>query len=242
MTWNGSTRAPDGRRRAAVIRHLAFEDLGLFEAPLIDAGWRISDFEAGVEDVVAAFRETDLVIVLGGPIGVNETGRYPFLKTELRELERRLAAEKPTLGVCLGAQLMAAAMGASVYAGDRKEIGWSEIELTGEGRHSCLMHLENRSVLHWHGDTFDLPANAARLASSELYENQAFSVGRHALGLQFHAEVDSTRIEQWLIGHTCELTSAKINVPLLRKHSKIKGADLRAAAPCIVRDWLAGLA
>lgn len=229
-------------RHVAAIRHLAFEDLGLFGETLSAAGWHITYHDAGLEDLAAPLLEADLAVVLGGPIGVYETDRYPFLKTELAALERRLATRRPTLGICLGAQLMAAALGARVYPGGRKEIGWSPIRLTEAGRTSSLAHLAGQPVLHWHGDTFDLPSAAVRLASTDLYENQAFSLGHHALALQFHPEADYRRIEQWLIGHTGELSAAGIDIPDLRTRSQELGPGLQVAGAKLLTDWLDRLA
>ncbi|MCP5279755.1 MAG: glutamine amidotransferase [Thiobacillus sp.] len=225
-------------RRVAAIRHLAFEDLGLFGDVFAAAGWQVTYHEAGLEDLAAPLGDADLAVVLGGPIGVYEADRYPFLNDELAALKARLSAGRPTLGICLGAQLMAAALGARVYPGGRKELGWGEVKLTEAGRASPLAHLAGQPVLHWHGDTFDLPADATLLASTELYPNQAFSLGHHALALQFHAEVDSRRIEQWLIGHTGELSAAGIDIPGLRARSQEMGPDLRAAGKALLSDWL----
>ena len=152
-----------GLRRAVVIRHVAFEDLGSFAAPLAELGYRIEYVEAGVDDIAgAAADEGDLLIVLGGPIGAGDNGQYPFLTDETRVIERRLAADLPTLGVCLGAQLMARALGARVYGAGRKEIGWGPLALNSAGAASPLAQLAPRHtrVLHWHGDTFDLPRGA----------------------------------------------------------------------------------
>lgn len=136
-------------------------------------------------------------------------------------IEYRLSRDLPTLGVCLGSQLMAKALGSRVSKGPVKEIGWGTIDLTDEGRSSCLKALQGDDaiVLHWHGDTFDLPQGAARLASNVNYENQAFAYGRNALALQFHLEADPRQLEEWYVGHTVELAAAKVPV-----------ADLRAAA------------
>jgi GMP synthase (glutamine-hydrolysing) len=133
-----------------------------------------------------------LLIVLGGPIGAYETDTYPFLAAEIALLERRLMHDRPTLGICLGSQLMAKALGARVFPGPLKEIGWGRIDLTEAGAGSSLASLgsEDSEVLHWHGDTFDLPAGAVRLACNANYENQAFAFGQAALALQFHAEAD----------------------------------------------------
>jgi GMP synthase (glutamine-hydrolysing) len=151
-----------GSRTAAVIRHVAFEDLGIFREVLAARGYAVRYLEAGVDDLAGPLASADLAVVLGGPIGVYETERYPFLVTELRALERRLAAGRPTLGICLGAQLIAAALGARVYPGGKKEIGWAPVALTAAGRASPLAALEGRPVLHWHGDTFDLPRASGR--------------------------------------------------------------------------------
>ncbi len=232
---------PTPTRRVAAIRHLAFEDLGLLGSALAARGWTITYHEAGLDDLATPLREADLAVVLGGPIGVYETDRYPFLNDELAALKERLADRRPTLGICLGAQLMAAALGARVYPGGRKELGWGEVKLTEAGRASPLAHLAGRPVLHWHGDTFDLPVGATRLASSDVYENQAFAVDTHALALQFHVEADYRRIEQWLIGHTGELSAAGIDIPSLRARSREIGPGLDAAAPALLDDWLARL-
>jgi hypothetical protein len=121
-----------------------------------------------------------LLIVLGGPIGAYETDTYPFLAAEIALLERRLMHDRPTLGICLGSQLMAKALGARVFPGPLKEIGWGRIDLTEAGAGSSLASLgsEDSEVLHWHGDTFDLPAGAVRLACNANYENQAFAFGK----------------------------------------------------------------
>lgn len=228
----------DTPRTVAVIRHLAFEDMGVFGEILGDMGWRMRVYDAGLDDLAEPLQEADLAVVLGGPIGVYETHEYPFLVDELRAIEQRLAAGLPTLGICLGAQLIASALGAKVYPGTRKEIGWDELRLTTLGHASYLSHLAGRKVLHWHGDTFDLPDGATRLASTGLYENQAFALGQNVLALQFHAEVDSRRIEPWLIGHTGELAAAGIDIRSLREQSGQYGPRLRAAAAGLLCDWL----
>jgi len=225
---------------AIVIQHLAFEDLGSFSAVLRGLGWTWSCLQAGVDDLAPA-REAELLIVLGGPIGVYETDTYPFLNDELALLRERLAAQRPTLGICLGAQLMAAALGARVHPGGTKEIGWSALQLTPQGEASCLRHLAGVPVLHWHGDTFTLPAGSTHLASSAVYPHQAFAVGAHALGLQCHVEAQAADFERWLIGHACELASAGLDVPALRAAAHAHAPALEAAAARVLRDWLSAL-
>jgi GMP synthase (glutamine-hydrolysing) len=148
------------------IRHLAFEDLGGFGQPLRDAGYDIRYADMGVDDV-AGFGDPDLLVVLGGPIGAYEEQLYPYLADEIAFIARRLAAAHPTLGICLGAQLMARALGARVYPGPAKEIGWKPLSLTGAGR-DVMGPLAGLPVLHWHGDIFDLPEGAVNLASTNV--------------------------------------------------------------------------
>jgi len=131
----------------------------------------------------------DLVVVLGGPIGAYEQEDYPFIADEIAILRARVAANRPTLAICLGAQILAQALGARVYAGT-KEIGWAPLKLTEAGQRSVLRDIgrDATPVLHWHGDTFDLPDGADRLASTPECANQAFSLGA-TLAVQFHPEV-----------------------------------------------------
>jgi GMP synthase (glutamine-hydrolysing) len=207
------------RRSAVALRHVAFEDLGLLASVLEREGFDVVYRDAAIDDLRhESIASADLLVVLGAPIGVYETDAYPFLKSEIALIERRLSRDLPTLGICLGAQLMASALGSRVFAGPVKEIGWGHVELTGEGAASCLNPLGEADavVLHWHGDSFDLPKDAQRLASNTHYENQAFSHGRNALALQFHLEADPRRLEQWYVGHAAELAGAKVSVAELR--------------------------
>jgi GMP synthase (glutamine-hydrolysing) len=227
---------------ATVIRHLAFEDLGSLEPVLSQQGYSIQYLEAGMDDLPAiAPLSTDLLIVLGGPIGAYDEQDYPFLVDELRILKQRLAADLPTLGICLGAQLMARALGANVYPGGQKEIGWSPLTLSVAGQQSPLKHLTTQStpVLHWHGDTFDLPIGAIHLAASDKYVNQAFSWGKNGLGLQFHPEVTKRGLERWFIGHAGEIgATPDVSVAQLRQDTARYADQLMAQASKIWSDWL----
>ena len=128
-------------------------------------------------------------------------------------IEKRIAAGLPTLGICLGAQLIARALGARVYPSGHTEIGWTPLALTDAGRASPVRHLDgaHTSMLHWHGDTFDLPDNATRLASTPACENQAFAWGNHVLGLQCHPEIRTDRFEPWLIGNAGRDCRARVS-------------------------------
>ena len=226
----------------AVLRHLAFEDLGIF-APILEAkGLSVKIYDVGVDDIAEPINSADLVILLGGPIGAYEVERYPFLAEEQALLSRRLDRHLPTLGICLGAQLIAAAAGAHVYKGGTKEIGWGTLQLTADGKNSCLTALQDVAVLHWHGDTFDLPEGAQLLASNENYPHQAFSLGNHILGMQFHPEIDPARIEQWLIGHSVELDHAGIDTATLRRTTEMVRDRVKPAAQRLLTEWLDQLA
>ena len=222
------------------IQHLAFEDLGSFEDVCYQLGYRVRYFEAGVDDLRKALEHEGLTIILGGPIGVYETENYPFLQQEIDLLKVRLGKNLPTLGICLGAQLIAHALGARVYAGPVKEIGWSTLTIHPTDN-NLLAPLADQPVLHWHGDTFDLPEQATLLASSEYYPNQGFSVGPKILALQFHLEVLSNSLEKWLIGHTSELAQAKINIPALRQENTTHAPHLEIVASEIFSQWLQAL-
>lgn len=223
------------------IRHLAFEDAGLIEGLLAARGTRLSYVDAGIDRLDAAgLLEADLLVVLGGPIGVYETEAYPFLTGEIDILRRRLAAQRPTLGICLGAQLIAAALGARVAPGPAKEIGYAPIELTAEGKQSVLAPFANVDVLHWHGDNLDLPVGATRLASTKVCPNQAFAIGSRVLGLQFHIETEPRSLERWLIGHACELAQAKVSPPSLREQAARTGQATADAGRRALEAWLAG--
>lgn len=235
-------------RNALAIRHVPFEDLGLLEPLLHARGYRTSYLDVPVEPVTPeAALEPDLLVVLGGPIGVYETEAYPFLGAEREALAARVRAGLPTLGVCLGAQLVAAALGADVVATGRKEIGYAPLTLTAEGRDtaerrsSVLAPLDGVRVLHWHGDQFAIPEGAVRLAETPGFPNQAFGIGSHVLGLQFHLEADHTQIERWLVGHAHELASAGIDPNRIRSDAAAYGPALAEAARRTFDRWLDGV-
>ncbi|MEJ0008902.1 MAG: glutamine amidotransferase [Steroidobacteraceae bacterium] len=230
-------------RNALAITHVPFEDLGSLVAVLAERGFTVRTVDACTADLPGVDPlGADLLVVLGGPIGAYETTAYPFLVGELALLRRRLAAGLPTLGICLGAQLMAAALGAAVYPGrNSKEIGWGPLS-RGRDAASCAALSEllapGVQVLHWHGDTFDLPPGAMHLASTEQYLNQAFAIGSHALALQFHPEVQGATLERWYVGHACELAAAHVEVARLRADTARYSPPLQQAAHRFWHGWL----
>ncbi|MFZ5532148.1 MAG: glutamine amidotransferase [Pseudomonadota bacterium] len=230
-------------RRALVIGHVAFEDLGTLAPALAEAGFAVRTLQAGVDPLpVADDMAADLLVVLGGPIGVYDEAVYPFLATEKNLIGERLRRGGVTLGICLGAQLMAAALGARVYPGSAgKEIGWGSLLPTPSGR-ACAelapLFAPGVSVLHWNGDTFDLPPGATHLAASDRYAQQVFVYGDHGWGFQCHPEVRGRDLERWLIGHACELAQAGIDVNALRAETRTRAETLERAAGHVWRNWL----
>jgi GMP synthase (glutamine-hydrolysing) len=230
--------------QAVTIRHVPFEDLDGFAAVLEEREYGIFYRDAPVDDLAAPdLAAADLLVVLGGPIGAYEEELYPFLVDELRLIEQRLAAGRPVLGVCLGSQLMARALGARVYPGAGKEIAWAPLELTEAGRASCLAALgDGTPVLHWHGDTFDLPTGAGLLASTPRYRNQAFAWKRHGLALQCHIEDEALGLERWYVGHASEIGATPgLAVPVLRAEARHWAPLLAPRAAQCLAAWLEGL-
>lgn len=227
-------------REVIAVRHVHFEDLGAFEDVLHERGVNVSYLDAGRDrllDVVER-RDPDLLVLLGGPIGAYERSAYPFLEDELALVRARISRRRPVLGICLGAQLIAAALGADVHPAGVKEIGWASIELAPAGAAGPLGALTT-PVLHWHGDTFELPAGAVRLASTPGCRNQAFSVGDQVLGLQFHAELRGSAIESWLIGHACEIAGTPgISVTGIRADTERYASRLEAHGRKFFGAWL----
>ena len=227
-------------KRCVAIQHVAFENLGVFVQPLEEAGFAISYVQAGVVPLEPElWKDADLAVVLGGPIGVYQDDLYPFLADEKVLVASRLASGRPLLGICLGAQLMASALDANVYPGTAKEIGWGQVELTPAGLSGPLAELAAAPVLHWHGDTYDLPRGSDLLASTPITPHQAFRPGPGQLALQFHAEMDAAMMETWLVGQCCELGVNGFDPRTIREDAHRLGAQARNAGVAFMRRWLA---
>ena len=181
------------------FRHVPFEHLGLI-APALESRGVTFEYVDWFRDPQLALREEEAggFIFMGGPMSANDD--LPYIRRELGLIERAAAAGKPVLGICLGAQLVAKALGARVYRNPVKEIGWYPITWTGAAsRDTLLAGLGGQeTVFHWHGETFDMPGGAELLASSEQCRHQAFRWGACVYGLQFHLEVTPEMIADWV--------------------------------------------
>jgi len=193
---------PDEARRArpwVVLQHAPHEGPGLLAGLITDAG---HDMDVVCLDAGAALPSASAVgavVAMGGAMGVHDTDRFPWLADERAWLAEVVGRGAPVLGICLGAQLLAAALGADVTTGPSPEIGVGEVELTAEGRADAVLGGDGSRLpaLHWHGDTFAIPPGAVHLATSDRYRHQAFRYGRAVYGLQFHLEVDDALAEAW---------------------------------------------
>lgn len=189
------------RHRIFVFQHVACEPLGTFAHGLAAHGFTAEYVRLFAGETIPTDWSTARVLIfLGGPMSVNDEDRYAYLAKEKAIIRQALQQHIPVLGVCLGAQLLAAAAGARVFPGVRPEIGWEAVTLSDAGRDDPLLAgvAELGAVFHWHGETFDLPAGAVRLASSVVTPHQAFRLGDRAYGLQFHVEVDAQMIDEWV--------------------------------------------
>lgn len=199
-----------------VFQHDPFEDLGFFGEVLEKQGadYRVVRLFHG-EMPAEEWEHVRALIILGGPMNVDEEDGFPFLRWEKRIIRAAIDEAVPILGICLGAQLIATALGTPVFHGPVKEIGWSPISITPHGQVDSLLGYlpETATVFQWHGDGFDLPAGAIRLASSAHYGTQAFRLGKTIYGLQFHLEVTPPMIERWIEERSKDLALAPYVLP-----------------------------
>jgi GMP synthase (glutamine-hydrolysing) len=184
----------------------------------------------------------DGLVVMGGPMGVGDASRLPHLRDELSLLEHTLGGQAPILGVCLGSQLLAAALGARVYSSGRKEIGWLDVDLTERGRADLAFSGVGARFrpLHWHGDVFDLPSGAVSLARSQMTEHQAFRAGE-ALGLLFHLEIVDGQVTAMAEAFSEELEGAGVDRVALAASSDDHAARIAPTAALVYGAWAARL-
>jgi GMP synthase-like glutamine amidotransferase len=184
--------------RLLVLQHIACEPPAAFEDELRSRGLELLRVELDEGDALPDWREFPAIVVMGGPMGAYQEDEHPWLAAEKRLLREAVEADVPVWGVCLGAQLLAGALGARVYPGERPEVGLLPVELTSAASSDPVFGEAPSSfpTLQWHGDTFDLPEGATLLASSPAYPNQAFRIGR-SYALQFHIEVSLELATEW---------------------------------------------
>jgi GMP synthase-like glutamine amidotransferase len=195
--------------KAHYLQHVPFEGLGSIESWLESAGYSISCTKLFESADFPELEEVDLLIVMGGPMSVNDENEIPWLVAEKEFVRSAVNMGKPVLGICLGAQLIANALGAKVYKNSETEIGWFPVYAVSNSSDSLFSFPESAQVFHWHGETFDLPTGATLLASSAGCVNQAFQLGDSVIGLQFHLETTAWSATELVNNCRDELISAK---------------------------------
>ena len=195
--------------RAHYLQHAPFEGLGSIAPWLEAAGYEITNTRLFKSAKFPDLKKIDLLMVMGGPMSVNDEDKFPWLVSEKQFILEAINSGKPVLGVCLGAQLIASAIGARVYRNHAKEIGWFPIHGMLSNNTSVFSFPPSMKVFHWHGETFDLPSGATRLAKSDGCENQAFQFGKSVIGLQFHLETTPKTAREIVANCRDELTASK---------------------------------
>jgi GMP synthase (glutamine-hydrolysing) len=238
---NRTLGASSGERRVLVLQHAQSENLGTIEDALRIGGVAF--------DYVHVFQGQPLpddvegssgLIVMGGPMGVYETGRFPFLLREMKLIEAFLRAPRPILGVCLGSQLLAATLGAIVRKGRKKEIGWYPVQLSPKSEQDPLWSgVPSRFVaFHWHGDMFDLPRGAVALASSDITPVQSYRFRDRAYGILFHLEVTERHISKMLHEFDGEIQHENLNPAGIMKQAESFLSPLEQIGATVFRRWV----
>lgn len=187
--------------RAHYLQHVSFEGLGNIESWLQNKEYEITRTAFFIDTNFPEAHAIDFLIIMGGPMSVNDEALFPWLCAEKEFIREVIKLEKPVLGICLGAQLIASAMGAKIYQNPLKEIGWFPIEGVNTDENDVFVFPDLLEVFHWHGETFDLPPNAIHLARSTGCNNQAFQLGTTVMGLQFHLEMTPDSVQE-IISHS----------------------------------------
>lgn len=233
------------RPKILVFQHVPYEPLGTLDPLLKAAGFRIRYVNFGREPQQRpALDKYAALIVLGGPMNADDIDGYPNLRTEVQIIREALDSDMSVLGICLGAQLLAKAVGGSVARNDEPEIGWYDVELTPPGRDDPVLgpFASTQRIFQWHEDGIDLPDDAVHLASSPVSPVQAFRYGEHAYGFQFHLEVDESLIDRWLTvpGNRAMLDAASptIDPATIRDESRRAIADLQALSRATFSRWI----
>jgi GMP synthase (glutamine-hydrolysing) len=226
-----------------VLQHIACEPPGVFEDVLHERGADLHRVELDEGEPLPDWREFDAIVAMGGPMSANDEGELPWLADEKQLIGEAVRAGRPFWGVCLGVQLLAASLGARVYPGPEPEVGLLPVELTDDGRADPVFAgLEiGLATLQWHGDTFELPDGAVRLARSPVYENQAFRFER-AYGVQFHLEVSGSMAREWAdvpeYVASLERTLGAAGAPAFLAAIEESADEMRAAGRVLFERWL----
>lgn len=226
--------------KALIVCHQSPQDSGTIKTVLEERGFDITTV-MGYQDKLPGIDplDHDVSVFMGGPMGVYQADLFPYLNHEVAYLQKRLAVDKPILGICLGAQLMAKALGKDVYKGKQgKEVGF--LPITVHDKSSPVRHFDESltRVMQWHGDTFDFPDNATLLASSDLYKHQIYSHGKRAMALQCHVEVTQDILESWMAIDYAELEAFKQPVPQFRAEVKERAPLLEKQMRLFLNEWL----
>jgi GMP synthase-like glutamine amidotransferase len=216
-----------------LLRHIPHESAGTLENVLTEMGLNfqyVDLYDSPPQDL--NLQNAPGLVILGGAMNVDEVDKYPYLAREVQWIQNALAGGLPVLGICLGAQLLAKALGAKVYPNPVKEIGWYNVNLTPHADRDTLFEGSGKqlTVFQWHGDTFDLPPGTIRLAENPVCRNQAFRYGRSAYGLQFHIEMTSELIDSWLKHPTNSEELEKFNPARIREQTLTELPILEALA------------
>jgi len=229
--------------RALVLQHIACEPPGVFEDVLDERGAELHRVELDAGELLPDWHDFDAIVAMGGPMSANDDESLPWLTDEKRLIAEAVTEGKPFWGVCLGVQLLAASLDARVYPGPTPEVGLLPVSLTAEGHHDPVFGGASGELvtLQWHGDTFDLPEGAVRLASSPAYENQAFRFER-AYGVQFHLEVSTEMAREWAevpeYVTSLERTLGVEKAPSFLAAIEERGPEMRAAGRALFEHWL----
>ncbi|MBN1960039.1 MAG: gamma-glutamyl-gamma-aminobutyrate hydrolase family protein [Deltaproteobacteria bacterium] len=225
--------------KVLVLQHTPEENLGIITEALLgqEHQWQYVRLFAG-ESIPNTLNANGL-IVLGGPMGVYDTSKYPFLNNEIRLISQSLNENKPILGVCLGSQLIAAVLGARVYKNKVKEIGWYPIQIAADMSTDPLFGTikQNFFAFHWHGDTFDLPSGAVSIGSSSVTMNQGFRFNSNIYALQFHLEVTQTIINDLLKTFHHELPEAKTSIETISSDTQKYLENMQTTGRKIFSNW-----
>jgi GMP synthase-like glutamine amidotransferase len=226
-----------------VLQHIACEPPGVFEDVLRERGAELHRVELDEGEPLPDWREFDAIVAMGGPMSASDDAELPWLTDEKRLIAEAVRAGRPFWGVCLGVQLLAASLGARVYPGADPEVGLLPVQLTDDGRADPVFagYDDDLVTLQWHGDTFELPTGAVRLASSPAYANQAFRFER-AYGVQFHLEVSGEMAREWAqvpeYVASLERTLGADRAPAFLAAIEENAADMRSAGRWLFERWL----